>query len=81
LEILVVTPRDGELGSSGPACTTLEGDDGERYHLISVTDGLEPGDKVVVEGILSESDEEGCGEGLSLDLTLISIKIARTPRP
>ncbi|MCH7825673.1 MAG: hypothetical protein IH849_12795 [Acidobacteria bacterium] len=68
-----VVVRNGELGSSGSECTTLEGDDGERYRLIGATDELEAGNRVVVEGVLSESDE-GCGEGLSLDLTLISIR-------
>ena len=72
--------RDGELGSSGAECTTLQGDDGERYRLIGVIDGLGAGDRVVVEGVLSVSDE-GCGEGLSLDLALTSIRVARTPRP
>jgi len=72
--------RDGELGSSGAECTTLEGDDGERYRLIGATGDLDAGDRVVVEGVLSVSDE-GCGEGLSLDLTLTSIRTGRTPRP
>jgi len=64
--------REGEIGSSGTGCTTLEGNDGERYRLIGAMDELEAGNRVVVEGVLSESDE-GCGEGLSLDLTLVSI--------
>ena len=68
-----VVVREGDVGSPGTECTTLEGNDGERYRLIGATDELEAGDRVVVEGVLSESDE-GCGEGLSLDLTLISIR-------
>ncbi len=68
-----VVVRDGQIGSSGSECTTLEGDDGERYRLIGATDELEVGDRVVAEGVLSESDA-GCGEGVSLDLTLISIR-------
>ena len=65
--------RDGQIGSSGSECTTLDGSDGERYRLIGATDGLDAGDTVVVEGVLSESDE-GCGEGLSFELMVISIR-------
>ncbi len=65
--------REGHIGSSGSECTTLEGNDGERYRLIGATDELEAGTRVVVEGVISESDES-CGEGLSLDLTLVSIR-------
>ena len=65
--------REGAVGSSGGDCPTLEGDDGERYRLIGATQGREIGDRVVVEGAISESDE-GCGEGLSLDLTIISLQ-------
>jgi hypothetical protein len=65
--------REGEVGSSGPACPTLVGDDGERYRLTGAAAGREPGERVIVEATLSES-REGCGEDLSLSLEIISIR-------
>jgi hypothetical protein len=65
--------REGEVDTSGPACPTLVGDDGERYRLTGATEGIIAGARVVVEATLSESDE-GCGEGVSLNLEILSIR-------
>ena len=67
--------REGVLGSSGAACPTLAGDDGEHYRLGGGTEGLQPGARAVVEAILSESNE-GCGDEVSLGLEIISIRRA-----
>lgn len=63
--------REGEVGSAGPACLTLEGDDGERYRLAGATANLQAGSRARLEGVLSEAPE-GCGEGLSLNLEVRS---------
>jgi hypothetical protein len=63
--------REGTVGSAGPACATLEGDDGERYRLVGRTQDLVAGDRAVVEGVIREADD-GCGENLSFELVLAS---------
>lgn len=61
--------REGRVGSAGDGCTTLEGNDGERYRLTGNTDSLTQGQHTTLQGTLTESTE-GCGEGLSLDLSV-----------
>lgn len=61
--------REGEVRRAAPACLTLEGDDGERYHVIGATGELEVGARARLEGTLTESPQM-CEEGLSLDLEL-----------
>lgn len=63
--------RTGTIGSAGPGCPTLEGDDGERYRLTGDTVDLRVGEHVRLEGLLSENDA-GCGEELSFDLEVRS---------
>jgi hypothetical protein len=64
--------REGVVTRAEPGCLALAGDDGERYRLRGRTAELSVGERVRVEGKLSESSE-GCGEELSLDLELTRI--------
>lgn len=68
-----VVERVGTVAQSGPGCLFLEGDDDERYRLRGATDELTVGDAVSLAGRLVESTE-GCGEDLSLDLEIRSIR-------
>ena len=63
--------RRGRITDEGGSCLTMreEGESQELYALIGDTQGLKPGDDVVVEGTLAESSD--CTEGTTVRVTRI----------
>ncbi len=69
--------REGTVGSAGPGCAVLEGDDGIHYRLVGPTGSLIAGNRAVVEGVIREAGE-GCGENMPFELVLES-SLGRSP--
>ena len=63
--------RRGRITDEGANCLAMreEGESRELYTLTGVTQGLEPGDDVVVEGTLAESSV--CMQGTTVQVTRI----------
>lgn len=49
--------REGEVTWTGPECVTLTSSDDEVYNLVGELEGLDMGERVVVEGWIADSPE------------------------
>ena len=65
--------REGRITGEGVNCLSMreEGDDGELYTLVGATEGLKPGDSVVVEGALLESSD--CVQGTTIGVVRVEV--------
>lgn len=58
--------RQGLIEGPAASCPTLHDAEGVRYGLTGATTGLQPGDSVAVEGVVS--DRSACGDGPSIEV-------------
>ena len=67
--------RKGRITDEGVNCLSMRGEgeaeDGELYTLAGATEGLKPGDSVVVEGVLLESSD--CVQGTTIRVIRVEV--------
>ena len=68
--------RKGRITGEGVNCLSMSGEveDGELYTLAGATEGLKPGDNVVVEGVLLESSD--CVQGTTIRVIRVNVDSA-----